>query len=382
MKKTLIKIRNSVIGIIYRNLLKRILFLIDPEKVHDRALLIGKILGSNIVFRKIVSFFFNFSDGSLKQNISGIIFENPVGLAAGFDKDAEMIKIMPDVGFGFTEVGSVTGEFCSGNPKPRLWRMPKSKSIIVNYGLKNSGCQEISQRLEKDFSRNEINEIPLGINIAKTNSPETVDPENGLKDYLKGIKSFLNIGHYLTINISCPNASGGQSFSEPELLETLLKEVKELNMTKPIFLKMSPDLSFEKIDQIIDLSNQYGITGFICSNLTKKRDNPRIVPEELKNAPEGVGSISGKPAEDMSNKMISYIYRKTEGRKVIIGCGGIFNAQDAYKKIKLGASLLQLITGMIFEGPQIISDINLGLTQLLKKDGFKNINQAVGIENK
>jgi len=340
----------------------------DPEVVHDRAIRMGRILGSNVVFRKITGLFFNYSNPVLRQDILGIVFKNPVGLAAGFDKNAQIIKIMKSVGFGYTEIGSITGEYCPGNEKPRLWRLIESKGLVVNYGLKNNGADEISKRLINLHSS-----IPMGVNVAKTNSKDTVELEDGINDYIKGIKSFLNIGDYLTINISCPNAFGGEPFTEPEKLELLLKRIDELNIEKPVFLKMAANIPESQIDQIIELSNQYKVSGFICTNLSKNRNNPKIIDK----LPD-IGSISGKPVEDESNRLIEYIYRKTEGNKIIIGCGGIFSAEDAYAKIKLGASLVQLITGMIFEGPQLISEINQGLVKLIKQDGFNNISQAIG----
>jgi len=385
MKNIFIKIRNNIIGFFFRNIVKRIVFRIDPEKIHDHAIIVGQIFGSNIILKKITSFFFDFSDSMLRQKIHGIVFENPIGLAAGFDKNAKIIEIIPRIGFGFEEAGSITNEPCDGNPKPRLWRLLKSKSIVVNNGLNNDGAEVISQKLIKRKSSSkfgQISEIPIGISIAKTNSLETVDLERGIKDYINGIKYFLDIGDYLTINISCPNAYGGLPFTDSERLNLLLKEINKLNIKKPVFVKIPPDLPFDVVDEIIELGEKYNITGFICSNLSKNRNNPKIVAEDIKKVPEGVGGISGKPTEDMTNNLIAYVYKKTNGKKTIIGCGGISSAKDAYKKIKLGASLLQMITGMIFEGPQVISQINLGLCELLKKDGFKNISEAIGIDSK
>ena len=376
MKNIFVKLRNSIIGFFYRNILRKVFFKIEAEKIHNHAIRLGKILGSSILLRRTVSLCLNFFNPILRQNICNITFKNPIGLAAGFDKDAKIIKIMPDVGFGFTEVGSITAEPCPGNPKPRLWRLPKSKGLVVNYGLNNEGSRTIAKKLKSHWP----GKIPLGINIAKTNSPETVEIKEGINDYLKGIQSFLNIGDYLAINISCPNAYGDQPFSDSHFLNLLLQEIDKLNIKKPIFLKMPLDVSFESIDKIIELANRYRISGFICANLTKNRNNPKIIPQEINRIPKDIGSISGKPIEEMTNDLIAYIYQKTKGKKIIIGCGGIFSAEDAYKKIKLGASLLQLITGMIFEGPQVVSEINLGLCRLLKNDGFKNINQAIGID--
>lgn len=376
-----VRIRNKIIEFLYCHILKQVFFKFDAEKVHNWMIQMGKLLGSNLLFKKIVSLSFNFSSPMLKQHICGIEFKNPVGLAGGFDKDAKIIEIMPSVGFGFNEIGSITGEPYAGNPKPRLWRLIKSNGIVINYGLKSEGCKAIAKKLSK-YEQGQNCEIPLGVNVAKTNSPDTIDPEKGIKDYLKVLQSFFYIGDYFTINISCPNSYDSQPFTNPRLLNLLLQEISKLKIKKPIFLKMSPDLPREQVDQIIELVNQFNISGFICSNLTKDRDNPKIIPEEISPVPEGIGSISGKPVEKMTNDLIAYVYQETKGQKIIIGCGGVFSAEDAYRKIKLGASLVQLITGMIFKGPQVISQINLGLCDLLKKDGFGNIKEAIGSEFK
>lgn len=375
MKNILIKTRNKIIGFFYKTIFKPLVFRRDPEDVHDRILKFGKILGSNFLTRFFVKTVFSYSSPILEQNILGINFKNPIGLSAGFDKNAELTQIMPSVGFGFMEVGSITGKPCEGNPRPRLWRMPRSKSLVVWYGLKNDGCEVISKRLaNKKFK------IPIGISVAKTNSSETVDMARGIADYIKAAKTFRDaeIGDYFTINISCPNAFGGQPFTDPDSLELLLIEFDKLQIKKPIFLKISPDLSRENIDKIIETTARHNIQGFVCTNLTKKRDNPKIAEKDLDEIPQDKGGISGKIVEDLSNELISYVYKKTGGRYIIIGCGGIFSAEDAYKKIKSGSALLQMITGMIFEGPQIISEINRGLVELLKKDGCENISEAIG----
>ena len=313
----------------------------------------------------------------LEQEILGINFVNPIGLSAGFDKDGYLIDIIPNVNFGFEEVGSVTGEKCDGNPKPRLWRLKKSKALVVYYGLKSEGCEAVAKRLKEKLKIKQF-KIPIGISIAKTNSKLTTSTKVGIKDYVKAYKEFAEIGDYTTINLSCPNAYGGQPFHEAKNLNLLLAEIKKIPSKKPIFLKIAPDLSEKQLNDIINLAEKYKLSGFICTNLTKNRKNLKLID---KNIPE-IGGISGKAVEDLSNKNISYIYKKTKGKFVIIGVGGVFSAEDAYKKIKLGASLIQLITGMIFEGPQTISEINQGLTKLLKREGYKNISEAVGVDNK
>ncbi|MFA6274403.1 MAG: quinone-dependent dihydroorotate dehydrogenase, partial [Candidatus Paceibacterota bacterium] len=241
----------------------------------------------------------------------------------------------------------------------------------VYYGLKNDGAETISKRLQ-----NKKFKIPIGISIAKTNCKETCDTNIAIEDYFKAYKAFSNIGDYYTINISCPNAYGGQPFTDSKKLEALFNKIFSIPKTKPIFLKVSPDLKKEEIDEIIETASKFKIDGFICTNLTKNRENKNILDKDV----PAVGGLSGKVVNNMSDDLIRYIYKKTNGRFVIIGSGGVFSAEDAYRKIKAGASLVQLITGMIFEGPQLIGDINIGLVKLLKKDGYKNISEAIGKE--
>lgn len=350
-----------IVRFFYKNFLKPFFFLLDPEFVHDRITLTGRFLGSNFLTRGLATAFFSYSNPALEQNILGIRFKNPIGLAAGFDKDALLTDILPSVGFGFAEVGSITGEPCKGNPKPRLWRLKNSKSLVVYYGLKNEGSEKISQRLkDKKFA------IPIGTSIAKTNSADTVETAQGIADYVKAFKKFTDIGAYFTINISCPNAYGGLPFTDAKRLDLLLSQIDKLATKKPIFLKMSPDLSEKELDEILGVVKKHKVSGFISTNLTK---NLKVAEK---------GGLSGKLVENLANRQIKMIYQKTKGKYVIIGCGGVFSAKDAYKKIKLGASLVQLVTGMIFEGPQLIGEINQGLVKLLQQDSFTNISQAIG----
>ena len=373
MKEAITRTRNNIARFLYQLLLKHIFLNFDPETVHDRMVGLGSILGTNPVTRTLTSLMFSYSNKKLEQDILGIKFKNPMGLAAGFDKNGELTDILPSVGFGFMEIGSITGEPCEGNPKPRLWRLKKSKSLLVWYGLKNSGAEVLAKKLKsKRFS------IPLGTNIAKTNSKNTVKTEKGIADYVKAFEKFKNIGSYFTVNISCPNTFGGQPFTNSKSLDMLLTKIDKITTKKPIFLKFSPDLSKSEIDSLVKVCQNHRVHGFVCTNLTKNRNNKKI----LEKVPSTDGGMSGKVVEGLSNQLISYLYKKTKGKYVIIGLGGVFNAHDAYKKIKLGASLVQLITGMIFEGPQVISEINQGLVKLLKDDGYSNISEAIGASNK
>jgi len=357
-----VRIRNSFNGFIYQRLLKRVFFMFDAELMHKSFIKFGKLLGSNVFTKRFIRLHYGYSNRMLNQKLMGIDFMNPVGLSAGFDKNGKIISIISDVGFGFSEIGSVTALKCAGNSGKRLERIPERKSLWVHLGLNNNGCDEIVKRLRGKKYR-----IPFGVSIAKTNCKETADDKNGVKDYIYSLREFNrnNVGDYYVLNISCPNAYGGQPFNRPKVYEILLKEVVKLKIKKPIFVKMSPDLTKKNIDEIIKISGKYNVQGFIVSNLTKKHK-------------VGKGGLSGKVVSDVSDEMLSYIYKKTKGKYFLIGVGGIFSAEDAYRKIKLGANLVELITGMIYQGPGLISEINQGIVRLLKRDGYKNIGEAVG----
>jgi dihydroorotate dehydrogenase len=311
---------------------------------------------------------FNYSDKSLEQSVLGIKFINPIGLSAGFDKDARLMDILPSVGFGFEEVGSFTAEPYEGNPKPRLYRLPKEKTLRVNYGLKNFGAKVLHEKMSgKRFA------FPVGISVAKTNTPQTAQIQVGAEDYFFTYTTFQDIGAYFTINISCPNTCEEKPiFAMPENLDILLAKIFSIPKTKPVFIKLSPDLPETQLQGILEVCRNYPVDGFVCANLTKVNKFNHY----------GKGGFSGKAVEGLSNALIAKVYKFYGGKKIIIGSGGVFNAEDAYKKIKLGASLIQLITGMIWQGPQLIGEINQGLAELLKEDGYKNISEAVGQENK
>jgi len=362
--EALVRIRNLVEGTLYRLCIKKICFTQDAEQVHNFFVKTGAQISTSSLLRKLTSAAFSFHHPALEQTLCRIHFTNPVGLSAGFDKNAELLHILPKFGFGFAEVGSITALPCTGNSGKRLARLPKQKSLWVNLGLNNQGAKAIAQRLKK-YSF----DMPFGISIAKTNCKETCNTEVGINDYLTSLRCFSrnNIGNYYTLNISCPNAYGGQPFHEPNLYEQLLKKVSKMKIKKPIFVKLSPDIKRSRINKIIAISKKYGVAGFICTNLTKKHNGKK-------------GGISGKAVEKRANELLAYLANKTKGKYILVGAGGIFSAEDAYKKIKLGAHLVQLITGMIYQGPQLISEINESLVRLLQKDGYSSISQAVGTE--
>ena len=345
---------------------------------------IGVLLGSNFITRAFTSLLYDYGHKSLNIKVDGIDYRNPIGLSAGFDKDGELTKIYPSLGMGLAELGSITGEICPGNPGKRLFRMVKSKAIVVWYGLNNMGAEKLSARLSgQDFGR-----LRVGINAALSNMSSEFDLDSSINDYLKTMTLFKDIGDYYTVNISCPNTQEGEPFVDKDKLDALLtainKEIRPI-ANKPIYVKLAADMSVPEINTIVDACVEHGMEGVVCTNLAKPEFNTEHRPEEYPTTkgllPKGKGAMSGLPLQRISTNVVRHVYRRTRGKLTIIGVGGIFSARDAYEKITSGASLCHMITTMIFDGPQNISEINRGLVKLLKADGFNSIAEAVGSRN-
>lgn len=366
----------KVIKLLYKNILKNIFFLFDPEYVHDLLTMVGKVLGRFSILRKFTSIIFSYNNDILTQTVKNIKFKNPVGLSAGFDKDANLINILPSVGFGFGTIGSITYESYIGNPKPRLYRLKKSKALVVYYGLKNIGVKNIIPKILK--SKKIVNEFPVCISVAKTNCERTKSEDKGIEDYFLCFSELLkqDIGDLYEINISCPNTFGGEPFTTPTKLKKLLFKINSLNIIKPVFIKMPINLEWSDFKALLDVIVEFKyISGVTIGNLNKDYSDSLIkdnIPKHIK------GGISGKPTINLSNSLISKTYMEYGDKLIIKGVGGIFNALDAYEKIKRGSTLIELITGMIYEGPQLIGEINKGLVELLKRDGYTSIREAVG----
>lgn len=383
MINALVGIRNLILKGLYRAA-RPAIFLMEPESAHYSLKRVGVFLGSNPITRSITSFFYNYGHKSLNTSVDGVDYRNPIGLSAGFDKDGELTKIYPSIGFGLAELGSFTGEVCPGNPGRRLFRMVKSRSILVWYGLNNQGAEKISQRL----AGAKFGKLRVGINAAKSNLTPEFDLQESIDDYIKTMTLFKDIGDYFTINISCPNTQDGEPFVDRSNLDSLLSQVNEKIRSisdKPIYLKLAADLPMDEVDTIIDACMDHKLNGVVLTNLAKPKYNQEHIPEELPSnlglLPEGKGAMSGLPLQRISTDMIRHVYRRSRGKLTIIGVGGVSSAKDAYEKITSGANLLHMITTMIFDGPQNISEINRGLVKLLKQDGFSSIEEAVGSRN-
>ena len=368
--------RGQINYLFYRWIVRPLIFLWDAEKAHNKLKQFGLLLSSNALGRAFLKVLFYYQHKSLNTTVDGIKYDNPIGLSAGFDKDGELTEAYPLMGFGFAELGSFTGDVCPGNPGVgrRLLRLVKSKSILVWYGLNNQGAEAIAKRLkDKKFK------IPIGISAAKTNNSAEFDLQISIDDYLKTVNEFKDIGSYYTINISCPNTQDGEPFVDKQNLSALLKALDKVKQdSKPVYVKLAADLELDEIDLIIDACMKHKVDGVVLTNLTKPSQSDEYLKSELT---FDKGALSGLPVQRISTNVVRHVYQKTRGKLTIVGVGGVFNADDAYEKITSGANLIEMITGMIFEGPQVIGEINRGLVDLLKKDGFSTIEEAVGSRN-
>ena len=337
----------------YKKIIRPILFLFDTEKVHNFTFLFFKIILNLPFIGYIVRKIYSVENKKLHKKIFGLEFKNPVGLAAGFDKDAKLYNELTCFGFGFIEVGTVTPKAQNGNPKKRLFRLVDDEGVINRMGFNNDGMSKITARLKKNKN------VLIGGNIGKNKST----PNNqAVNDYLLCFNYLHDFVDYFVVNVSSPNTPNLRELQNKEPLIEILKSIKAENLTKskpkPILLKISPDLSKNNISDIVEIVLSLKIDGIVATNTTIKRNNLKS-----KNINEP-GGLSGKPILERSNEVIRYISEKSKGSIPIIGVGGIHSAQDAIDKINAGADLVQIYTGFIYEGPSLIRSINKALVEM------------------
>jgi dihydroorotate dehydrogenase len=319
------------------------------------------------------------TDKRLEQTLFGLHFPNPVGLAAGFDKDGVATSIWSSFGFGFAEVGTVTFVAQPGNPRPRLFRLPLDKAALNRMGFNNSGAAAMATRLaacKQKFPP----AIPIGINLGKS---KVTPLEAAAEDYLNSFRLLKELGDYFVVNVSSPNTPGLRSLQDATMLSSILAALKTENKSqKPIFVKIAPDLEWEAIADIISLAQTYQLAGIIATNTTIRRDGlkTQVIAKTGKSPQEEAGGISGMPVRDRSTEIIRFIWQQTQGKIPIIGVGGIFTPEDAWEKITAGACLVQVYTGWIYSGPLMIRGILEGLLAKLEQTGLNSISQAVGLE--
>lgn len=336
----------------YKLLIRPIFFLFDPEKIHHFTFslvkFLSKIPGMSSIFRGM----YQVNDKKLERNLFGLTFKNPVGLAAGFDKNAVLYNELANFGFGFVEIGTVTPKGQEGNPKKRLFRLKDDKGIINRMGFNNEGLEAAIEQLKKNKGK-----IIIGGNIGKNTNTA---PENYTEDYVACFKGLHPYVDYFVLNVSCPNVSSHAKLEDADYLKELITEVQKLNnaeaQQKPILLKIAPDLNNQQLDEIIELVAETKIDGVIASNTSVNRDNLKASKERLQEI--GNGGVSGQPVKDRSTRVIKYLTDNSNKAFPIIGVGGIHSEKDALEKLKAGADLVQIYTGFIYEGPSLVKRIN------------------------
>jgi len=337
----------------YKLLIRPILFLFDPEKVHHFTFKLIKYSAKLPFAQCPRNKFYCVNNDKLHQNLFGLNFINPIGLAAGFDKNAELYNELKDFGFGFIEIGTVTPKSQNGNPKPRLFRLKKDKGLINRMGFNNKGVDEVVKNLKKRTSKT----IVIGGNIGKntqSNSNQYID------DYKINFTKLFPYVDYFVVNVSCPNVGSMEKLQDKDFQIQLLNELQQLNQqqskTKPILLKIAPDLNDLQLDEVIEIVKVTKIDGVIASNTSVNREGLKTSKDVLSKI--GNGGLSGDPIKDRSTKVIKYLSEKSNKAFPIIGVGGVSSPEDAISKIKAGASLVQVYTGFIYEGPSLIKKIN------------------------
>lgn len=364
--------------------LRPLLFSLSPETAHEFALESLRFgLSSKTLQKQFAARYASSPFGAI--DCFGLKFKNPIGVAAGFDKNGIVTDQLAALGFGFVEVGTTTFHQQPGNPKPRIFRLPADKALINRAGFNNEGTAQVVERLKNHLARSATSAACiLGINIGKS---KIVPIEEAVEDYLKSFELAHEIADYIVVNVSSPNTPNLRELQRPRVLEELLSALQKRNRELsndqklvPLLVKIAPDLSTEEIEAICDVALKSNLAGIVATNTTIARDNLKTAVSEVENI--GAGGLSGAPVREKSTRFIKTIYKFTEGKLPIIGVGGIFTAADAFEKIAAGASLVQLYTGFVYQGFTVARDINNGLAKILAERGLKSYQEAIGCENR
>jgi len=363
--------------LVYR-VLRKALFRVDAERAHGLAFAAAK-MAQRVGLPVVRSVYRSRVDG-LGQRLWGHNFETPIGLAAGFDKNAELIELWSALGFGFCEVGSVSARPSPGNPKPRAFRLPGDEALINRMGLNNDGALEVAERLAHASSRS----IPVGINIAKTHDP-SLEGASAIEDFCQSFRVLAPQADFITLNVSCPNTREGKTFEDPEgfaaLMAAIRSERDELSDGVAVLVKLSPPPGLPaaipgSVDQLVDIALEHGIDGFVACNTASDREGLGTSADEIERI--GRGGLSGRPLAARSTRLVAHLYRRLRGEVPIVGVGGVSTLADATEKIEAGASLLQLYTGLVYRGPGLPGRLAKGLAGWLAQAGYDSIDAAVG----
>jgi dihydroorotate dehydrogenase len=365
----------SSVSWLYTDVIRPVLFAQDSEKIHDRTLRALGFVSRSAPLHALVRSLYGAPD--LPVELFGLKFPNPVGLAAGMDKFGQAVPAWSALGFGFSELGGVTWQAQPGNPVPRLFRAIKDEAIVNSMGFNNPGAAAMAGALAKWKERGFWPGHPVGINLGKT---KVTPLDNAAEDYAKSFHILRPLADFFVVNVSSPNTPNLRQLQDKAALDEILAALQQINtgpVPAPILVKVAPDLSFEALDEILELAAPRGLAGIVATNTTITR--PLATDDAVRRAYEQPGGLSGRPLRQRSTDVIRHLHRQSQGALPIIGVGGIFNAADAWEKITAGASLLQIYTSMIYKGPGVIREIVAGLQTCLAERGLTRLSQAVGV---
>lgn len=350
----------------YTRLIRPLLFKLDSEKAHHLALGAARISRA-MGLRPLIEKLYGFEDARLASECFGLQFKNPIGLAAGFDKDVQAVDMLAALGFGFIEIGSVTGQAQPGNPLPRIFRLPKDRAIINRMGFPSAGADAVAGRLADARAAGCL--PVLGVNLGKT---KAVALDQALEDYLYSFSRLQSYADYVVLNVSSPNTPELRKLQERPRLEALFRGVQAANLRRiPLLVKIAPDLERPQVEDVLESCLGCGVCGLIATNTTFSREGLSTVTQET-------GGLSGAPLRAKSLEMVRFIYGTTQGKLPIVGVGGVFSGRDAFDLLSAGAALVQVYTGLIYEGPALIKKVKSELLSLLAERGISRIGDLVG----
>jgi dihydroorotate dehydrogenase (fumarate)/dihydroorotate dehydrogenase len=359
---------------LYEDAVRPLLFRLDPERAHELTLRASELSGRSTLTRRVARRALSVRDPRLRTTLAGIPLENPLGLAAGFDKNGRALGMLGAMGFGHVEIGSVSAYPSDGNPKPRLFRIPQDRGIVVSYGVPNEGAEAVRRRLERHRPT-----VALGVNLVKTNDPArpAVEPDV-YEDYAASFSALQDRAHYVALNLSCPNSAADRDFFDDlPRIDALLTRLAVCDPRVPVFLKLKPTRDAGVLREIVAIADGHPFVAGFAINLPagKPADLRLSARDSLENMP---GAVGGKPVEEYVNAILATLYGIVGDRYALMAAGGVSTAEDAYRKLRLGASVVQLYTGLVYRGPTVVREILAGLIALLERDGFASVPDAVG----
>lgn len=358
-------------GWIYRNYLQPLLFLQESESAHNRVIGGLSWAGRLPLVPMLTDAMYGAPD--LPVTLNGLRFPNPIGLAAGMDKHAAAVPMWERLGFGFVELGGVTQHAQPGNDAPRMFRAVNDRALVNRMGFNNPGAEAVAQALQQWRARDQWPSHPVGINLGKS---KVTPLEEAAEDYAFSIRTLQGLADFFVVNVSSPNTPNLRKLQDKSALDEILKTLREVDSQTPLLIKIAPDLTNEAIDDVLDLAATHSLAGIVATNTTIER--PDTDDAACQKTYAETGGLSGAPLRDRSTEVIAHIHRHTEGQLPIIGVGGIFTAADAWEKIAAGASLLQVYTGLVYEGPSIAGDIVSGLKARMEKEGVRTLAEIRG----